>query len=1108
MGAAWLVWMLAQVAAPVAGATSPPVAPPPAAAAPAAPKPVTVLAPPPPVLAPPSPKPIDRAGWIVSTDYPAAARRLGLTGVVTYMLDVDAQGAVVACRIVRSSGAALLDTATCDLLPQRARFEPARDPQGRAFKSFFAGTVRWALPSSPLTALPAMAGRRLPGAGLLPLDLGPGPLPRPVMARAPVPLNLPPPPVDVAEDAAPPADPAVHYGRLPNGLRYAVMRRPTSVAGVAIRLQVAAGSLDETDQQRGYAHLVEHMLFRGSAHVPDGQFVKSLERMGMTLGRDTSAFTMPESTLFVLDFPNSAVAPTRTGLGLLREMVERATLAPEALASERGVVLSERRLRDDPGLRSEVARIAFLLPGQPVPERWSVGTYEGITGATAAGLRAFYEAHYRPETVTLVVAGNVEYAQVEAEIAAAFGDWQGKGPAPAKVDQGHVQPRAAQVHLEVAPGAAPVAEINWVADYDRAPDTLARGRRVVSSLVAATVLNTRLARLSDESGTPFVSADVQSSQLFHSALVCMLSVVPKPGQTGAALAAALVEQRRLVQFGIAPDEFAQAVTSLRPRLTRLIDSAAVRDLGEIANAILNDLNHDTVFTTPAQSAADSAKLLDTLTVAMAEAGAQRLFGGAGPLAYVSADSAPPGGEAGLREALAAAARQPLTAPLANRVPVWPYARFGTPGRVAARMLVPDLGVTIVRYANGTSLTIKPIPAMKDQILANLNFGSGLAGLPRGLERAHWQAISPSLPFIAGGLGKLGLNDVTTVFSGHRVGIGYMVSDDRFMLTGETSIADLDNQMQLMTAYVADPGFRAPAFDKARAIAQTQLGQADATATAAMQRDLTVLLAGGDRRWSPSPTPADLAASRPEDLPALFRAALAGPLNLVLVGDIDVARAITLGAATIGALPPRGARPPKVEAKFPAAPAEPVIVTDHGKADDAVAVAAWPTPGFFPSTRDSRSLQVMAEIMRLRLQDGLRAKDGVTYSPQAFTGQSTVFDSYGLIAASVELNPDKAARFFDTIGAIAADLAANPVKPDELNRARAPMLDEGHRRLRVTTYWVSELVGADDDPRIFDTIRTRLPDLNAVTAEDIQRLARKYLGPVRPYRLVFRAGPTP
>jgi zinc protease len=951
-----------------------------------------------------------------------------------------------------------------------------------------------------LLVLAALATPVVPFAVSTPAPTNPHPRPQP--------LDLPAPTVDVAEDAAPPADPAVHYGQLPNGLHYAIMRRQSAVTGVAIRLQVAAGSLDETDQQRGYAHLIEHMIFRGTRNVPDGELTRSLQKMGMTLGRDTAAFTSQETTLFVLDFPNSAVSPTKTGLALLREAVERATIAPAALVAERGVVLSERRVRDDPGLRSETARVAFLLPGQPVPDRWAVGTLAGITNATAASLRAFYEAHYRPENVTLVVAGNIEYAEVEAQIRAAFGDWVGKGAAPAKVDQGHVLPRGEAFHLDVAAGAPATAEADWVTDYDRSPDTIARERRVVAALVAAGVLNTRLSRMSDDLATPFVAANVHDSPLFHSALVTTLSAVPKPGKTDQAIAAALVEQRRLVQFGIGRDEFDRAVTALRPRLTKMIDNASIRDVGDIAGKILNDINFNNVFTTPAQGAADAAKILDTLTPAAVEAAARRLFGGSGPLIYVSTDNAPAGGEAALRAAVAAADRQAITAPVAPRLLAWPYTRFGVPGQVVERKAVTDLGITVVRFANGTSLTLKPIPAMRDQILVNLNFGNGLAGLPRGLERSYWQIDNPTLPFVAGGLGKLAIADVANIFTGHRVSIGYMISDNRFMLTGESSIADLENQMQLLTAFAADPGFRGSAFEKARAIAQNQLGQMDSTATVTMQRDLTVLLANGDRRWTPVPTAADLAVSRPDDLAAILRPALAGPLNMVLVGDIDIARAIALGQATIGALPPRGPRLPKVTEVFPAAPDQPVVITDHGHADDAVAVAAWPTPGFFVSTRDSRGLQVLADIMQLRLQDGLRARDGVTYSPSVYTSQSTTFDSYGLLAANVELNPDKALQFFSTITAIVTDLANNPVKFEELNRARTPMIDEAQKRLRITTYWVSELVGADDDPRIFDTIRTRLPDLYAVTAADIQRLARTYLANARPYRVIFRAGPPP
>ncbi|KUR75684.1 insulinase family protein [Novosphingobium sp. FSW06-99] len=1063
-------------------------------------------------LALPTPTPIAQSGWVTPGDFPQGLPVASRGRPLRYMLDVDATGAVIACQIVGSSGVVAIDRATCALLQQRAHFVPAHDSGGKAVQSSFLGTI--APPVMAIAPAPGgIGGRSAQGlfghaspvrttGRLLPLDLGPPPG-SPGLA-----LILPPPPVDVAEDAAPPADPAVRYGQLPNGLHYAIMRRQSAVTGVAIRMQVAAGSLDETDRQRGYAHLIEHMIFRGTANVPDGQLTRRLEQMGMTLGRDTAAFTMPESTLFVLDFPNSAAAPTHTGLTLLREAVDRATIAPDALASERGVVLSERRVRDDPEQRSQTARLAFLLPGQPVPDRWAVGTLEGINGATAASLRAFYEAHYRPENVTLVVAGNIEYGQVEDEIRAAFGDWVGKGPAPAKADQGHVRPRGEDFCIHVGPGAPDQAEADWVADYDRSPDTMARTRRVIATLVAGSVLNTRLTRLGEDMAAPFVSASVQTHPLFHSAQVTSLQAEPKPGQTNAAIAAVLVEARRLVRFDIGKQEFDTAVAGLRPRLTRMVDSANIRDTGDIANRILADINSDTVFTSPAQAAADAQKILDTLTPATVEVAARRMFAGAGPLVYVSADTAPEGGEAALRAAVDAADRQPLSAPPALVTTAWPYTSFGAPGQVVDRQTIADLGVTVIRFANGTSMTVKPIPAMKDQILVNLNFGRGLAGLPAALERSYWQVVSPAMPLIAGGLGKVGMADIATLFAEHRVTIGYLVSDSRFMLTGETSIADLGNQLQLMTAFVADPGFRPSAFEKARAVAQSQLGQLDATASVTMRRDLSVLLAGGDRRWMPVPTPGDVANSRADDLPAILRPALAGPINVVLVGDIDVARAIALGQATIGALPPRTTRPDGAIATFPAATADPVVVTDHGNADDAVAVAAWPTPGFFADKRDSRGLQVLAEIIRLRLQEGLRAHDGLTYSPGVHTAQSTIDDAYGFIAADVELTPDKAALFFTTIGAIVADLAAHPVMPDELDRARAPMIDDAQKRLRITTYWASELVGADADPRIFDTIRTRLPDLYAISPADIQRLAQRYLVQAHPYRAIFRAADAP
>ncbi|WP_335300446.1 insulinase family protein [Sphingomonas adhaesiva] len=79
-----------------------------------------------------------------------------------------------------------------------------------------------------------------------------------------------------------PPDPEWHFGRLPNGLRYAVRRNGVPPGQVAVRVRIDAGSLYETDDQQGYAHLIEHLSFRGSKYVPDGEAKRVWQRFGAT----------------------------------------------------------------------------------------------------------------------------------------------------------------------------------------------------------------------------------------------------------------------------------------------------------------------------------------------------------------------------------------------------------------------------------------------------------------------------------------------------------------------------------------------------------------------------------------------------------------------------------------------------------------------------------------------------------------------------------------------------------------------------------------------------------------------------------------------------------
>ncbi|MBX3594560.1 energy transducer TonB [Sphingomonas sp.] len=92
--------------------------------------------------------PIAPGNWVTDDDYPAEALRLGLSGGVTFLLNVGADGVPTGCRIVESSRSEILDRATCRLLLERARFNPARDPSGRGRAATFQSRFTWRIPES------------------------------------------------------------------------------------------------------------------------------------------------------------------------------------------------------------------------------------------------------------------------------------------------------------------------------------------------------------------------------------------------------------------------------------------------------------------------------------------------------------------------------------------------------------------------------------------------------------------------------------------------------------------------------------------------------------------------------------------------------------------------------------------------------------------------------------------------------------------------------------------------------------------------------------------------------------------------------------------------
>ncbi|MBY3349116.1 insulinase family protein, partial [Rhizobium laguerreae] len=177
------------------------------------------------------------------------------------------------------------------------------------------------------------------------------------------------------------ADPDVHFGTLANGMRFAIMRNVTPPGQVSVHFRIGSGSLDENDNQQGLAHVLEHMAFKGSTHVAEGEMIRILQRKGLAFGQDINAYTSYDETVYFLDLPEADADTVSTGLMLMRETASELTLDAGAFDRERGVILSEERLRDTPQYRAELGIMNSLLAGRRATMRDPIGKTNIISNA-------------------------------------------------------------------------------------------------------------------------------------------------------------------------------------------------------------------------------------------------------------------------------------------------------------------------------------------------------------------------------------------------------------------------------------------------------------------------------------------------------------------------------------------------------------------------------------------------------------------------------------------------------------------------------------------------------------------------------------------------------
>lgn len=218
---------------------------------------------------------------------------------------------------------------------------------------------------------------------------------------------------------------AVERHVLPNGLKLIILEDSSSPT-FAYQTWFRVGSRDENIQYTGLAHLFEHMMFKGTKNLPEGQLDRVLEQAG---AEGENAFTSRDYTAYVQELPKDKLDLI---IKLESDRMVNLIVNEKSFKTEREVVQNERRFRNENSPDGLMYQEIFGVAFKTHPYRWPViGYEEDLARMSAKDGEEFYKNYYAPNHATIVVVGDVKSADVLAAVKKAYGNLESK-QAPVK----------------------------------------------------------------------------------------------------------------------------------------------------------------------------------------------------------------------------------------------------------------------------------------------------------------------------------------------------------------------------------------------------------------------------------------------------------------------------------------------------------------------------------------------------------------------------------------------------------------------------------------------------------------------------------------------------
>ncbi len=889
-------------------------------------------------------------------------------------------------------------------------------------------------------------------------------------------------------------DPATKIGKLDNGMTYYIRHNDKPAGRAEFYLATDVGAIQETPDQDGLAHFLEHMCFNGTKNFPDKGILDWLQSIGASFGGNVNASTGVEQTIYMLNnIPLSRPGVVDTCILIMHDYSHFVSNLPEEIDKERGVILEERRSRRTASWRLHEQNLAYLFKGSKYAGCTVIGSQENLETFKPESLVNFYQTWCRPDLQALIVVGDINVDEVEGKIKAIFADI----PAP-------VNPKAKDV-IKIPDNNKPIigivtdpeasaSEVSFIWKSEAMPEEYNNTQMAlvldILKDIAGNVMNERFEDITAKADAPFLRASFGIGNLCETTDAVFADVTFKDGEALKATEAMYTEVERMRRYGFTDGEIDRAKAEIltgyesaskkaesrknsefvRPMIANFFDNKAFMDpsmayemaqmimeqltpqvINQFANQIITKENLVVLYNAPEKIAKPTEEEFSAIITKVQKADIERMAGEEVPDSFLDSSSLPANVIVSKKEGIS-----------------------------GSREIVLGNGLKLILLANDHE---------KNKIRFNIYKKGGRSliatkDLATFDENIWGQYLSNT------GVASFSGTTVSKMLAGKDLSVSPYISKYTNGVRGQSSPQDLETALQLLYLYYTSPRFDKDEFQKGITQLSNLLPNLKNNPNWALQQHLLPAIFNSPRRFALDETV--LAKAKLATLEKVYTQLFkdVNGATCILVGDFNPDELVPMLQLYLGSLP--GGRK-TTDWKYQGDDIRNGLFTDDFKTTmetpkvTVVQVYSLEEPW---SLKEEITFDALSNILDMVYTETLREDEGGTYGAQAMSSCSNAPHAQGVMQVVFETNPDSA----DKLIAMAKDgvkkIAENGPDAEKFDRTVKNLEKKIPEDRIANWYWMEQLMqannyGVDYDGNIEAVVKSLTPD-------DIKTLATRLL----------------